>query len=159
MLVPVIRQTLTSSEEADRQLTGHLTPDMDQVLASLHILTVEDDAMLRLLNSKLLANLALKVDEASDGSEALEMLNDSHNLILTDYFMPNLSGTELIKRLRECGYTGPIVGLTAATIGEQQQEMLDAGADKVLAKPLTAQAFKEVVGELIVNGRLIKISP
>jgi len=154
VLVPLIKQTTHASEGSNTAVTESPTPDINQFLENLHILTVEDDGMLRLLNIKLLTALGAKVDEASDGSEALKMLKESHNFILTDYFMPNLSGTDLIKQLRKIGFSGPIVGLTAATIGDQQQEMLDAGADRVLPKPLTAQAFKEVVCELIANQRL-----
>ena len=56
--------------------------------------------------------------------------------------MPNLDGYGLVKGLREKGYQGPIVGLTAATIGAETDLMLEAGADIVISKPIELEALQ-----------------
>ena len=127
---------------------------LNRILQELNILFVEDENMLRLMSHKLLTKLGASVDEAEDGVAGLSKFNADHNLVMTDYFMPNMNGIEMIEHLRKQGVSIPIIGVTAATIGSQKQDMLEAGADVVLSKPLTAEAFKEAVSELLSRGRL-----
>ena len=126
---------------------------LDSVLANLNILLVEDETMLRMLGQKLLLPLVHDVQVASNGMSGLADFDpEYHDLLLTDNFMPEMSGVELISKLRASGYSGPIVGVTAATIGEQSQDMLVAGADIVLPKPLTKALFRQTVAELMALG-------
>ena len=92
---------------------------------------------------------------AEDGHQALALLAENAvELILTDYFMPNMDGRELIRTLREDGRLLPIIALTAAAIGDEQQELINAGADRVLTKPLDQYTFAAVTLELNAEGRL-----
>lgn len=102
------------------------------------VLLVEDDRMLQKLHAQILRkSFGCKVDIADDGSTALEMLVDNkYDLVLTDYFMPFLNGKELITILRMTGNKQRVLAITAATVGEEQTELLAAGADGVLSKPL-----------------------
>ena len=126
---------------------------VDALLPKLNALMAEDEPMLRMLGSKLLSKMVGNVSTAENGRVALEQFDPSHNIILTDYFMPEMSGVELALQLREQGYQGVILGVTAATIGEQRTDMLEAGVDIVLPKPLTAEKFKNAVSQLLSEGR------
>lgn len=126
---------------------------LDGLLPQLNVLLVEDEALLRMLSKKLLEPLVGHIDVTENGSSALRKFDASHNLILTDYFMPQMSGVELTSKLRAQGYDGVIIGVTAATIGEQRDEMLNAGVDIVLPKPLNKEIFKNAIYKLMEQGR------
>lgn len=56
--------------------------------------------------------------------------------MLSDIFMPLMNGYEFVAVIRQRGFNGPVVGLTAATIGDETERMLQAGADRILPKPI-----------------------
>jgi signal transduction histidine kinase len=119
-----------------------------QELSTLKVLFVEDDALLRMLGQKLAEQLFGEVVVASDGQAGLELFEQGFDLILTDYFMPNLSGREMISEIRSRGYSGVIIGVTAATLGQQSEELLESGADLVISKPLTLEKLQAAIVEL-----------
>lgn len=135
---------------------GHVEEESEQInqanlqnLSKFKVLFAEDEKMLRLLGAKLLSNVVGEIILAEDGADALELFDESVDLIITDFFMPNLDGAELTSRIRASGSQVPIIGVTAATIGDQMQEMLDAGANLVIAKPLTAKSFEKAVDKVL----------
>ena len=147
--VPLIRANNAHSEE-DVVNTDRL----EQLMGQLNVLMLEDEAMLRLLGQKLVSKLVASVQVAENGSDGLKVFDPSkHNLVLTDYFMPEITGVEFARRLRGLGYTGVIIGVTAATLGDQRDEMLQAGVDMVLLKPLNAEMFKNSIAQLMAAGR------
>lgn len=90
--------------------------------------------------------------EAGNGAEALEKLNDTPvDIMLCDINMPEMSGTELVKKVREipeCNDT-KIVMVTA----ESSQELIDSviadGANGFISKPFTPEKFQEELGPLV----------
>lgn len=121
----------------------------EEMAKQLRVLLVEDDATLRRLSKRMLEAVVAHFDTARDGETGLQRFeNHEYDLLLVDYFMPGITGAELIQTLRARGYRGAIIGVTAATIGEQPEEMIDAGADLVLAKPLTLTTFFGAIAQL-----------
>lgn len=107
-------------------------------VAQLSVLFVEDDLMIQMVGQKLLSKMFAKVEVASDGLQALEKLNDSvFDVILTDYFMPNMNGLDLIRQLRSSGYDGVIYACSAATLGGELNQLSEAGANDVISKPMS----------------------
>jgi len=93
----------------------------------------------------MLSNAGAKTQTAYNGTAALQILNTlSFDLILTDIFMPEMDGYELIKTLREQGYDKPVFGMTAAIIGNEIDELYQAGADKILTKPFTVEELNRL---------------
>lgn len=129
---------------------------LDSTLKQMRVLLVEDEPMLRMLGQKMLGKLGCRVDVASNGREGYEASSKGYDLILSDYFMPEMSGVEMIRKLREEGYVGSIVGVTAATIADQIDEIAAAGADMVLAKPLNSEMFRSTIQQLMESGRLTR---
>lgn len=116
-------------------------------LSGKTILLVEDERMMQTLHAKQLKRLFdCTVEVAADGAHALEMMVDkAFELIVTDYFMPTLDGRDLIRAIRHSDKHLPIIGVTAATIGQEMTELISAGASEVLSKPLEPNEFAEAV--------------
>lgn len=112
-------------------------------LANSRILYAEDNPTLRKLTEYVLNSFKpKKLVVTTDGSEALKeytSANGAFDLVITDIFMPNMSGYELTEHLRELGFAGKIVGLTAATLGDETNRLIQLGADDVIEKPLTKE--------------------
>lgn len=106
--------------------------------SSMKILIVDDEAPIREM-----IRLALELDgnlcfEAASASEALPLIVDERpDLILLDWMMPEVSGLELLRRLkREEGTREiPVMMLTAKTEEQSTVNGLDAGADDYIHKP------------------------
>ena len=136
------------TQHDDTEITRLL--EAKAILQGKRIMLVEDDRILRKTTTRLLEkNFNVLVVTAEDGNQALELLkNESVELILTDYLMPNLDGRELIQELRKQGRMLPIIALTAATIGQEQDELKAAGADVVLSKPLDVHRLAQAMLDL-----------
>jgi len=83
-----------------------------------------------------------KLIVTTDGNEALKeysLANGAFDLVITKIFMPNISGYELTEHLRKLGVEGKIVGLTAATLGDETNRLIQLEADNVIEKPLTKE--------------------
>jgi len=125
------------------------TPSDALNLKGLRVLIAEDEALLRMLTTKQLNKVGAEVTACENGRKALDTFEtgDFH-LILTDIMMPELNGYGLTKALRERGYTGPILGITAAVVGKETEELKQAGADVVMSKPFRIGDFEKVLQTL-----------
>lgn len=134
-------------DQADQSALGKATANAS--ISSKRILFVEDTPTLRLMGKAMLEKAGAEVEIAPDGHEALAVLEQiCPDLVLTDILMPNMDGIELTSRLRREGYTSPIIGITASTAGTETQQLLESGADRVLAKPLVLSDLEAVLAEL-----------
>jgi PAS domain S-box-containing protein len=108
-----------------------------EIMRELRVLVVEDSDSLRVLADLQLSKLGARVSLAENGQKALQLIDKKDfDLILTDMFMPVMGGLELCKHLRQRNFNVPVIGLTAATVGDEIASLLSAGATEVLAKPL-----------------------
>ena len=103
------------------------------------VLLAEDNEPSRLLISHHLERLGLEVDAVEDGLYAWERARESTHLydaVVLDIQMPRMDGCELARRLRDAGFKGPILALTAgATVGERER-CLAAGCSDFATKPI-----------------------
>ena len=102
-----------------------------------NILVVEDDKNLRKLVTTYLQRNKYNTYEATNGEEALNVLDQSYiDLIVSDIMMPKMDGYELIKSLREAKYDVPILIITAKSEIEDKKEGFLLGADDYMVKPI-----------------------
>lgn len=116
------------------------------------ILIVEDKDDIRALMRFLLISGYIVV-QARDGKEGLEAFELSNpDLIITDLNMPIMTGLELVKYIRATPNNGrvSIIAISASfDNSENQIEMLKAGADLCLVKPICIIALREAVNHLL----------
>ena len=102
----------------------------------MRILIVEDDLDLRQALSAQLRKAGFVVDVSADGREGLYYGEEFPlDLAIIDLGLPEISGLEVIRRLRESGKDFPILVLTARSDWKDKVEGLEAGADDYLTKP------------------------
>jgi len=128
------------------------TSDTDS-LAGKRVLFAEDQLTLQLLTKSLLEKAGAKPTLASNGVEALMAYEaQPFDLVLTDAMMPEMDGYELSRTLRQRGFDGPIVAVTAAVIGDETAKLKEAGVDVVLAKPINMSRLKAELKLLTSKG-------
>jgi two-component system phosphate regulon response regulator PhoB len=113
-------------------------PDMIQGQARPTILVVEDEAPLITLLRYNLEKQGFRVEEATDGQEALLRVAEARpDLVLLDWMLPALSGIEVCRQLRRRPATRdlPIIMVTARTEDQDAVRALDTGADDYISKP------------------------
>lgn len=114
-------------------------------IGDFRVLLVEDNPTNRLVISKILEALGVKVDTAEDGAQGVELAaRGGYDLVLMDIQMPGMDGIEATKRIRAMdGATGstPIVAVTANVLADQRTSYADAGMNGVVAKPVSAGAL------------------
>ena len=100
------------------------------------ILVVEDDPMIRRLNTKVLICSGYLVDAAEDGAVAWAAIQqESYDLIVTDHDMPKMTGVDLLRSLHEARLALPVIMATGSFPGEEleRQPWLKVGV--TLLKP------------------------
>jgi DNA-binding response OmpR family regulator len=99
------------------------------------ILIIDDDAELCALVARFLVNEGFTVDRAGDGRQGIgQALAGSYALIMLDVMMPDLSGFDVLRRIRACSRT-PVLMLTARGDTHDRVLGLELGADDYLPKP------------------------
>ena len=122
--------------------------EMANPLKGLKVLVAEDNPTLQLLTKSMLQKREATVDVAADGIEAINHFNTtSYDLVLTDFMMPNMNGCELAQALRSNGFSGPIIGVTAATVGQEREDLIECGVDAALSKPLNLEELNKALTE------------
>jgi len=116
------------------------------------VLAVDDEpGVLRLIKLEL-ATQGLRVVTATDGEEGLRMAEQQRpDLVVLDIMMPDISGLEVMRRLRERSSV-PIILLTAKDHDQDKVRGLDLGADDYLIKPFNPEELSARVRAVLRRG-------
>lgn len=127
---------------------------MDNIDLNSRILIVDDShAMLRIVKKFFETNGFHHILEATDGIEALEMIQNENTiqLIVSDLNMPRMNGLELLKIVKEDHRTKniPFVMLTVEAIQRTMNKAIGMGVDSYIVKPVTEKTFMDEIFRVI----------
>lgn len=125
-------------------------------LQSERILVVDDQTSHRNVVAFNLANAGYKVSTAANAPNALTLAEHEHfDLIITDYYMPDYTGTDLIRGLRETdGYAStPIILLTARANELNLQQLRNDLSVLVVSKPCSMARLLDMVSKCLAIAR------
>ena len=115
------------------------TNDLSTLLKGRHVLLADDHLQLRKLTEIFLKKGGATVTAVSNGQEMLDHISanaSTYDLILLDMQMPVLDGYTTASRLREQGFSKPIVAFTAHALESERKRCLDAGCSHCVTKPV-----------------------
>ncbi len=140
--------TLTIKAPAVEEVVNEVQAVEEMPLPALHILLVEDIELNVIVARSVLEKLGNSVAVAMNGRDALAMFDpDEFDLALLDIQLPDMSGLDIARELRE-RYAGrslpPLIALTANVL-KDKKEYLEAGMDDVLSKPLSVPALTKMI--------------
>ncbi|MES0336915.1 MAG: chemotaxis response regulator CheY [Candidatus Magnetobacterium sp. LHC-1] len=119
---------------------------------NMKILVVDDFSTMRRIVKNILKQLGFdKIEEAEDGEQAFNKLKTGgFDFLVTDWNMPNVSGLELLKRVRSDAKlkSMPVLMVTAEAEKEQVVEAVKAGVNNYVIKPFTAEVLKEKIEKI-----------
>jgi two-component system alkaline phosphatase synthesis response regulator PhoP len=123
------------------------------------LMIVDDDVEMRTLLAEYFRRLGYEVTEKESGQAALQASNnDRFDCFILDVSMPEMTGVELLKKLRERGITAPAMFLTAHDLLEDKVAGFEAGADDYLAKPFSPRELEYRITALLRRGQLSAVS-
>jgi len=115
----------------------------------MKIVVADDSRVMRQIVTRTLRQAGFSghdLVEAENGRQALETIKDVRpDLVLSDWNMPEMTGIELLRALRGSGDATPFGFVTSEGSPEMRKAAEDAGALFLIAKPFTADAFKDAL--------------
>lgn len=125
----------------------------------LKILLVDDNHYMRVLLAEILRAIGVvRIYEANDGAEGLQMMREHPvDLVMTDLSMQPLDGIDFVRLLRNSpdspNQMAPVIMITGHSTFARVNEARDAGVSEFLAKPLTARGVVERLHQAIEHPR------
>lgn len=158
MFMVTIPQTIA---EVEMPLTNTQAIDLRRINDALiekykgmHILIVDDNKLNIKVARKAIADFGFIIDEALDGNECLEKIQngEKYDLILMDIMMPNMSGETCLKKLKENpSFNTPVIALTADAVAGAKERYLSEGFKDYLQKPFSREQMKEKLNNIFRN--------
>ena len=116
---------------------------------ALSVLAVEDDAAVAYAIVSVLRGANCHVTPAGSVDEAFVAIAShprAFDVIITDNNMPGGSGRDLVRRLRDSGYQGKVVVLSACVSPEEETEYRELGVSELVPKPFSLGQLRRAVG-------------
>ncbi|KZL91923.1 response regulator [Clostridium magnum] len=115
-------------------------------------LVVDDTKNIRALLTTCLEINDYKVTTAKSGQEAIDLLKiEEFDLVFLDIRMPEISGTTVLRKIREMSINIPVITMTAYATVKNAIECTKLGVVAYLQKPFTAEKVKSVLDEIFSN--------
>lgn len=147
---PVDEETLVyfANEVPDTEKLSNPFAGLEKSIG--HVLLAEDNLDNQKFISLLLAKAGISVDVVASGNSVVEKaLTQHYDVILMDMYMPEMNGLDATRLLRDAGYDGTIIALTANATLEAKRQCHDVGFDGFLSKPIEINAFFETLNQYL----------
>lgn len=140
--------TIKFKNKCDKEfLLNNISAD-NQVLEPINILLIEDNLINQMVTKKALMKLNCNVEAVGSGLDALDLLSyATFDLILTDINLPDISGFETTKRIRERNIQTPIYAVTAYSYEEIKLQVAETGIAAVFVKPFRIEELSEKINK------------
>ena len=136
-------------------MTEHSTEFISTLLKGeiFNLMVVDDDEINHIIIQEFLKVWQLNAVFVASAEEALEQIAQTPNkfdLLLMDIHLPNMDGIEATQLLRtKYRLDIPVIALTADAMKDTKANMIDAGMDDILLKPIKLPVFHQTVGHYI----------
>jgi len=119
------------------------------------VLIVDDTETNLYIAKKLLAPYGLLIETVESGFKAIAKIKDGnvYDIVFMDFMMPGMTGEEAMKKIRELGYSRPIVALTANSAADQAGMYIEKGFDGFVSKPIDMCRMDAVLKKFIRDRR------
>ena len=130
---------------------------INNLASQAHVLLVDDDVSVLDISTFILQQNGYAVSMASNGQDALVMLNGSMNssnpvdLVITDLTMPVMSGVDFIREMRKRDFLMPVVMATGCMESYSEPEIKNIGADRILLKPFNPANLTDCVKTVLAR--------
>ena len=120
------------------------------------VVVIDDDIQCNQLVCMILKHAGYEVRSANNGAEGLKMImQERPDLVITDLYMPEKDGLEMIMELRQTERKIKILAISGGALNIDRADTLDAaemfGADAIMAKPFNVETFLNKVKELLAE--------
>jgi signal transduction histidine kinase/CheY-like chemotaxis protein len=130
-------------------VSARTVADVSEVTAMPYgkVLVVDDNATNLFVAEGLLAEYKLNVTTVMSGFEAIHKINEGeiYDIIFMDHMMPQMDGVETVKKLRDMGYTAPIMALTANALSGIDKMFIENGFDGFISKPIEKKSLNNAL--------------
>ena len=131
---------------------GKLELNLDIDKDNVRILAVDDSEEMRVYFEHIMASFNLPCDVAASGKEAIDLINKSgdrpYNIFFIDWKMPEMDGIELTKKIKEITNDSSIIIMfSAADADAVEDEVIAAGARRVIPKPIFPSMLVDAINE------------
>lgn len=127
-----------------------MTPEPPTADRPRDVLVVEDDTKLANVIVRACERAGFACRTAASGDQALWAINDGRpDALVLDVMIPHPSGIEVCRHLRNIGYDGPIVAISARSSPDDRAAAQRAGVDRFLAKPFALADLVDRLDELL----------
>jgi CheY-like chemotaxis protein len=139
-LIARLKITLTMRERKDSSTTFY----------GKKVLIIEDNEVNALVFSSFLEGKGIYVELAYNGEDGVEMAwTNEYHAIIMDIYMPGLNGIDATRRIREFNEKVPIVALSASDLSHDRDNVLEAGANEYLDKPVSRDTLLGSLSKLL----------
>jgi len=155
-----LAQKLTDSEELGKELAENLQSfhysgesQLREIQKAREYMPygsvlIIDDVETNLSVAKgLMIPYGLKIETLESGLKAIEKIKEGnvYDIVFMDHMMPEMDGIEATKKIREIGYTKPIIALTANAVAGQAKVFLENGFDDFISKPIDIRQLNKAL--------------
>lgn len=129
----------------------------EEIIASAHVLVVDDDPILRTQLKHLAGRFVSEVRVAADGAEGLDIWREWRpNVTITDIFMPRMSGLDMTAAIKREDSDAQIIVITSDQDGDSLRQALNIGVERYITKPVDAHLLADAIAKCVRDQQQIE---